>query len=103
MKAFHALIALAFAASVIPVATRLLLGIALGGVLLASGNASAQNSTMFGPNVYVFAPSESATSLNPTLNTLNANTQFSTNRFAVLFAPGVYTGVESEVGYYESV
>jgi hypothetical protein len=57
----------------------------------------------FGPNVYIFTPSMSASSINTTLNTLNANTQFSTNRYAVLFAPGTYSGVEAEVGYYESV
>jgi hypothetical protein len=65
--------------------------------------AYAQNSTIFGPNVYVFTPSDSVSTINATLNTLYANTQFSTNRYAVLFEPGTYTGVESEVGYYESV
>ena len=84
-------------------AYRASIALALAGLLLVSGNASAQNATIFGPNVYVFTPSDSVTSINTTLNTLNANIQFSTNRFAVLFAPGVYTGVESEVGYYESV
>jgi hypothetical protein len=71
--------------------------------LLPAGVAFAQNSTIFGPNVYVFTPSNSVSSINSTLNTLNVNTQFSTNRYAVLFAPGTYTGVEAEVGYYESV
>ena len=79
-----------------------LLSIAL--VLLAGSTPMlGQNSTIFGPNVYVFTPSNSASSINSTLNTLNANAQFSTNRYAVLFAPGTYTGVEAEVGYYESV
>jgi fibronectin type 3 domain-containing protein len=65
--------------------------------------AVAQNSTIFGPNVYVFTPSDSVSSINSTLNTLNGNAQFSTSRYAVLFAPGTYTGVEAEVGFYESV
>jgi hypothetical protein len=65
--------------------------------------AFAQNNTIFGPNVYVFTTSNSVSSINTTLATLAGNTQFSTNRYAVLFAPGTYTGVESEVGYYESV
>jgi Malectin domain/Fibronectin type III domain len=65
--------------------------------------ALAQNNTIFGPNVYVFTPGDSVSSINTALNTLNANTQFSTNRYAVFFEPGTYTGVESEVGYYESV
>jgi fibronectin type 3 domain-containing protein len=68
-----------------------------------SSAAFGQNNTIFGPNVYVFTPSDSVTSINSTLNTLNVNTQFSTNRYAVLFEPGTYTGVEAEVGYYESV
>ncbi|MBB6143454.1 fibronectin type 3 domain-containing protein [Silvibacterium bohemicum] len=73
-------------------------------MLLANSHAAvAQNSTIFGPNVYVFTPSNSVSSINSTLNTLNGNAQFSTSRYAVLFAPGTYTGVEAEVGYYESV
>jgi hypothetical protein len=81
----------------------LLLVLSTVGLLLGTDRAFAQNSTIFGPNVYVFTPSDSASSINTTLNTLNANTQFSTNRYAVLFQPGTYTGVEAEVGYYESV
>ncbi len=80
-----------------------LLSLALGGLFLGLDTSSAQNSTIFGPNVYVFTPSDSVSSINSTLNTLNANAQFSTNRYAVLFEPGTYTGVEAEVGYYESV
>ena len=73
-------------------------------VLIATGSSAvAQNSTIFGPNVYVFTPSDSVSSINSTLTTLAGNTQFGTARAAVLFAPGTYTGVESEVGYYESV
>jgi Malectin domain/Fibronectin type III domain len=84
------------------VAARLMLFCVVSGLLLGTGTASAQNNTIFGPNVYVFTPSNSVSSINSTLNTLNTNTQFSTNRYAVLFAPGTYTGVEAEVGYYES-
>ena len=80
-----------------------LLALSLWSVIGGVEQASAQNSTIFGSNVYVFTPSDSVSSINTTLNTLNANTQFSTSRYAVLFAPGTYTGVESEVGYYESV
>jgi fibronectin type 3 domain-containing protein len=72
-------------------------------LVLILDTASAQNNTIFGPNVYVFTPSNSVASINSTLNTLNTNAQFSTNRYAVLFAPGTYTGVEAEVGFYESV
>jgi hypothetical protein len=79
------------------------IGLALWALPLSVSTAFAQNNTMFGPNVYVFTTGDSVSSINTTLNTLNANTQFSTNRYAVLFAPGTYTGVEAEVGYYESV
>ena len=72
-------------------------------IFSASVTAVAQNGTIFGPNVYVFTPSDSVASINSTLNTLNTNAQFSTNRYAVFFTPGTYTGVEAEVGYYESV
>jgi hypothetical protein len=72
-------------------------------LLLSVSTVLGQNNTIFGPNVYVFTPSDSVSSINSTLDTLNTNTQFSSNRYAVLFAPGTYTGVEAEVGYYESV
>ncbi|AXC12580.1 Endo-1,4-beta-xylanase A precursor [Acidisarcina polymorpha] len=85
------------------IATLFVAAFALVGLLSGTSSASGQNSTIFGPNVYVFTPSDSVSSINATLNTLNANTQFSTNRYAVLFAPGTYTGVEAEVGFYESV
>jgi hypothetical protein len=83
--------------------TMLLLGLIMAGMLSGVGTAHAQNSTIFGPNVYVFTPSTSISSINSTLTTLAGNTQFSTNRYAVFFEPGTYTGVESQVGYYESV
>jgi Malectin domain/Fibronectin type III domain len=79
-----------------------LAGIAVA-ALAASAAAAAQNSSIFGPNVYVFTPSMSASSISSTLSGLAGNSQFSTNRYAVLFMPGTYSGVESEVGYYESI
>jgi fibronectin type 3 domain-containing protein len=86
-----------------PGAIAVALGLTAAGLLFQAQTAFAQNSTIFGSNVYVFTPSDSAASINAALNTLNANAQFSTNRYAVLFEPGTYTGVEAEVGYYESV
>ncbi len=71
-----------------------------------SGCTGQSNTPNFGPNVYVFNPSMSATSINNTLNTI-FNTQklnqFGTQRYAELFMPGTYTGVEDNVGYYTSV
>jgi hypothetical protein len=68
-----------------------------------SSSAFAQNDTIFGPNVYFFSTSNSVSSINSTLATLASNAQFSTNRHAVFFEPATYTGVESAVGFYESI
>jgi len=84
-------------------AVRLLFSVIPPAILCSTVAANAQNNTIFGPNVYVFTSSDSVSSINSTLNTLNTNAQFDTKRYAVLFMPGTYTGVEAEVGYYESV
>jgi hypothetical protein len=72
----------------------------------ASGCVGGSNQPNLGPNVYIFTPSESAATINNTLNTI-FNTQkvnqFGTQRYAELFMPGTYTGVEDNVGYYTSV
>jgi len=83
----------------------MLLACAFGMLALIQGTgvAVAQNSTIFGPNVYVFTPSTPISTINSTLATLAGNAQFSTNRYAVFFQPGTYSGVESQVGYYMSV
>jgi hypothetical protein len=64
------------------------------------------NQPNFGPNVYIFSPSQSAATINNTLNTV-FNTQklnqFGTQRYAELFLPGTYSGIEDNVGYYTSV
>jgi hypothetical protein len=44
-----------------------------------------------------------STTINATLATLASYGQFDTRRAAVLFEPGTYTGIESEVGFYESI
>jgi riboflavin synthase alpha subunit len=70
------------------------------------GCVGGSNQPNLGPNVYVFSPSMSATTINNTLNTV-FNTQklnqFGTQRYAELFLPGTYTGIEDNVGYYTSV
>jgi hypothetical protein len=85
------------------VASQTVLCLLLGALICIGSTAFAQNTTIFGPNVYVFTPSTSVATINSTLTTLAANTQFSTNRYQVFFEPGTYTGVESEVGYYEAL
>ncbi|MGH3297803.1 MAG: discoidin domain-containing protein [Trebonia sp.] len=72
----------------------------------ATGCVGGSNQPNFGPNVYIFNPSESATTINNTLNTVfNSQkvNQFGTQRYAELFDPGTYTGIEDNVGYYVSV
>jgi len=69
---------------------------------LGGPHAAAQSTPDFGPNVYIFDTSMSNASIQTTLTSLANESQFSTNRYAVLFKPGTYS-VQSEVGYYESV
>jgi hypothetical protein len=84
--------------------TCMLLSGSLPGMFLSGGNlAMAQTSPAFGPNVYIVDPSMPPATINATLATLASYGQFDTRRAAVLFKPGTYTGIESEVGFYESI
>ncbi|HTI14595.1 MAG TPA: hypothetical protein VL461_08520 [Dictyobacter sp.] len=59
-------------------------------------------SSPFGPNVYVFDPSMSSSTIQNTLNSLYSQqetNQFGTNRYAVLFKPGSYN-VNVNLGFY---
>ena len=89
--------------SLISATGRLFVCLVLVALFMWSSSAYAQNNTIFGPNVYVFSTSNSVSSINSTLATLASNPQFSTNRYAVFFEPGTYIGVESGVGFYESI
>jgi hypothetical protein len=68
-----------------------------------SDQAVAQTKPDFGPNVYIVDPGMSSATINATLATLASYGQFDTRRAAVLFEPGTYTDIESEVGFYESI
>jgi len=64
----------------------------------------------FGPNVYVFRPSMPASSIEARINQIarqQAGNQFGTNRYALLFQPGIYGSAAHplflQVGYYTSV
>ena len=63
------------------------------------------NTPNFGPNVDIFDPSMSASSIQSTLdsvfNTQKLN-QFGTQRYALLFKPGSYSA-EANIGYYTSI
>ncbi len=73
---------------------------------VAAGCVGGSNQPNLGPNVYIFNPSSppppSTTTLNTIFNTQKLN-QFGTQRYAELFIPGTYTGIEDNVGYYTSV
>ena len=59
----------------------------------------------FGPNVIIFDPSMSASSIQSTLNSIynqQQTNQFGTQRYAVLFKPGTYN-VGINVGFYTQV
>src|SRR6266566_2532400 len=75
-------------------------------VSASGGGCPAQpNTPNFGPNVYIFDPSMSSTSIQTTLNNV-FNTQklnqFGTQRYALLFKPGTYSA-EANIGYYTSI
>lgn len=63
---------------------------------------------MFGPNVYIFSPDDSASDVKTKVTEVfermqSAETaQFSDDRYALLFKPGVYT-TDVKVGYYTHV
>jgi hypothetical protein len=77
-----------------------------GWTVTTSATCPAQSNTPnLGPNVYVFDPSMSSSSIQSTLdsvfNTQKVN-QFGTQRYALLFKPGTYS-VEANIGYYTSI
>lgn len=93
------------------VAVTLLLAI---GSTASSFSAHAQNggasSPNFGPNVIVFDPSMSTSQIQATVDaiaTQQVNNQFGTQRYALLFKPGVYGSAADplvfQVGYYTDV
>lgn len=62
------------------------------------------NTPNFGPNVKVFTPSMSASSIQSTLTSIanqQISNQFGSQRYAVLFTPGTYNGIDVNLGFYE--
>ena len=63
------------------------------------------NTPDLGPNVSIFDPSMSASTIQNKLNSVFSSqetAQFGTGRYALLFAPGTYN-VDANVGFYEEV
>jgi hypothetical protein len=86
---------------------------AAGNVSAASNTATAttqasglQGGGSLGPNVIVFDPTMSMTSIQSQLdsvfNTQQSN-QFGTQRYAFLFKPGSYTNLNAQIGFYTSI
>ena len=66
---------------------------------------SAANTTIFGPNVYVFDPAMPASDVERTANDIfkkMESNQFGSERYALLFKPGTYK-VDFNVGFYTHV
>jgi hypothetical protein len=64
----------------------------------------AQNSTIFGPNVYVFDNTTPDPTIQTTLNSksVSGQSQFGTGHTAILFMPGTYD-LQAAVGFNESI
>ncbi|MBB5316482.1 adenylyl cyclase [Tunturibacter empetritectus] len=86
----------------------------VGTLLLAAGaltsSAVAQNTSDLGPNVYIFDPSMSTSQIQATVDSIasqQTGNQFGTQRYALLFKPGVYgspaTPLNFTVGFYTEV
>ncbi len=59
-----------------------------------------------GSNVIVFDPSMSSTSIQNQLDsvfTTQESNQFGTERYALLFKPGTYSGLNAQIGFYTSI
>ncbi|MFF4127772.1 discoidin domain-containing protein [Microbispora rosea] len=59
-----------------------------------------------GPNVKVFDPSMSSASIQGTLDTIfgqQESNQFGSQRYALLFKPGTYSGLNAQIGFYTSI
>ncbi len=85
-------------------------GVILLGAAALSTAAIAQNSnSVFGPNVLIFDTSMSTSQIQSAVNAVAAqqiSNQFGTQRYSLLFEPGVYgsdTPLEIPVGYYTEV
>ncbi|MBE3010708.1 discoidin domain-containing protein [Microbispora sp. NEAU-D428] len=59
-----------------------------------------------GPNVKVFDPSMPSASIQSTLDTIfkqQESNQFGSQRYALLFKPGTYSGLNAQIGFYTSI
>ncbi|SCF21103.1 discoidin domain-containing protein [Micromonospora mirobrigensis] len=71
-----------------------------------TGGATIPGGGSLGPNVLTFDPSMSGATIQSQLDTVfrtqEAN-QFGTQRYALLFKPGDYSGINAQIGFYTSI
>jgi hypothetical protein len=70
------------------------------------GGGPIQGGGSLGPNVTVFDPSMSSTSIQSTLDSVfsqQETAQFGTGRHELLFKPGSYSGLNAQLGFYTSI
>ena len=84
--------------------------VALGSSAGAGGSSAATSTSPFGPNVIVFDPSMPPGQIQATVDAIYAqqvDAEMGTNRYALLFKPGVYGSAEQplqlKVGYYTEI
>ncbi|HKD98234.1 MAG TPA: discoidin domain-containing protein [Micromonosporaceae bacterium] len=75
-------------------------------VNVSGGGGGIQGGGPLGPNVIVFDPSMSGATIqsqvDAVFNTQQSN-QFGTQRYALLFKPGSYSGFNAQIGFYTSI
>ena len=98
------------ARSTIPAVAFVLIAILLGGRAAGSTASAAAAAPVFGPNVTIFDPSMPVSEIQATIDALHAqqvDDEMGTNRYALLFEPGVYGSaaepLQLKVGYYTEI
>jgi hypothetical protein len=96
--------------STVPPLALLLIAIALGASAGSTASAAPAATPDLGPNVIVFDPSMPVSQIQSTIDAIHAqqvDAEMGTNRYALLFAPGVYGSasqpLQMKVGYYTEV
>ena len=94
----------------IPFLALLLIALMLSSTNAVFASSSAQTAPDFGPNVIIFDPSMPVSDIQATVDAIHAqqvDDEMGTNRYALLFKPGVYGTPEQplqmKVGYYTEV
>ncbi|WP_253866484.1 discoidin domain-containing protein [Micromonospora sp. WMMA2032] len=71
-----------------------------------TGGGTVPGGGSLGPNVITFDPSMSAASIQAQLDSVfrtQESNQFGTQRYALMFKPGDYSGINAQIGFYTSI